>query len=265
MLDFLGSLISSGTNYFLGKSNQDTQKEIAAQNIALQKEFAQQGISWKVADAKNAGIHPLAALGAQTSSFSPVSVGTQDMSSVGQDLGRAVKALSTEKDREDQAKGEATKIALQKGKLENEVLKTEVASRRARLADFSGQVGPPVPIPRPGPARSPSGYAIKEKDLEQTPDSPPSTAGYNLWGFPIKTRPGWSDAQTLEDRGGEWAGDVLGIPNIPADVFHTMGQSEAWKRYNNFINTKWGPDFIEMARGGDRSRYSRASRNMRGR
>jgi hypothetical protein len=47
-------------------------------NADLQREFAQHGISWKVADAARAGIHPLAALGVQTHSASPVHVGGQD-------------------------------------------------------------------------------------------------------------------------------------------------------------------------------------------
>ena len=47
------------------------QKEMNAKNAALQREFAQSGIQWKVADAKKAGLHPLAALGAQTASASP--------------------------------------------------------------------------------------------------------------------------------------------------------------------------------------------------
>lgn len=36
----------------------------AKENIKLQKQFAQTGIQWKVADAKKAGIHPVYALGA---------------------------------------------------------------------------------------------------------------------------------------------------------------------------------------------------------
>lgn len=38
-----------------------------ASNLQLQKDFAQQGLSWKIQDAKNAGISPLAALGANVS------------------------------------------------------------------------------------------------------------------------------------------------------------------------------------------------------
>jgi len=54
-----------------------TNKQIARENVAHQKEFAQMGVRWRVADAKAAGIHPLYALGAQTQSFSPVHAGVQ--------------------------------------------------------------------------------------------------------------------------------------------------------------------------------------------
>lgn len=47
-------------------------------NIEFQKEFAQNGIQWRVEDAKAAGLHPLFALGASTPSFSPNPVVVSD-------------------------------------------------------------------------------------------------------------------------------------------------------------------------------------------
>lgn len=62
----------------LGGSGNKTAKKLAREqmdrNEALQREFAQNGIRWKVEDAQRAGVHPLYALGASTSSFSPSSV-----------------------------------------------------------------------------------------------------------------------------------------------------------------------------------------------
>lgn len=75
-------------------------------NYDAQKEFAQNGIRWKVEDAKKAGIHPLYALGASTSSFSPVQgyggdYGVGDaLSSFGQGIDRAVQAKMTKEERE---------------------------------------------------------------------------------------------------------------------------------------------------------------------
>lgn len=51
-------------------ANRNARKQ-QARNEALQREFAQQGIRWKVADAKAAGLHPLYAIGASGASFSP--------------------------------------------------------------------------------------------------------------------------------------------------------------------------------------------------
>lgn len=58
-----------------------------AQNNATQREFAQNGIQWKVEDAKKAGIHPLYALGASTAS---PSFAFQPTGSVQADFGAAV-------------------------------------------------------------------------------------------------------------------------------------------------------------------------------
>lgn len=57
----------------INAENLANQNKINKENIELQREFAQHGISWKVDDAISAGIHPLAALGADTMSFTPSS------------------------------------------------------------------------------------------------------------------------------------------------------------------------------------------------
>lgn len=83
------------------KARNQSDQELAA-NIALQREFAQNGIRWRVADAKAAGLHPLAALGSMGASFSPVSsVGGPDHSmsnmvkDMGQGISRAVNVMAT--------------------------------------------------------------------------------------------------------------------------------------------------------------------------
>lgn len=99
----VGSVFGSIGDYFLGKDDaQSAAKRDFDRNAALQREFAQKGIQWKVADAKAAGVHPLYALGAQTHSFSPVAIGSGpgDMSSLGQDLSRALNAGSTQEQRD---------------------------------------------------------------------------------------------------------------------------------------------------------------------
>jgi len=97
-MDFLSSLFSPIANIVGGIFGRQSSEDIAARNIAAQQEFAQHGISWKVADAKAAGINPLAALGASTSSFSNIvgdnSLG-QGIAAAGQDMSRAAAANSS--------------------------------------------------------------------------------------------------------------------------------------------------------------------------
>lgn len=97
-----GSLISAGANLlgglFSNKSNRSSMKE----QIKYQREFAQHGIRWRVADAQAAGLHPLYALGANTPSYSPVyssdAMGPA-LAAAGQDIGRAVAAGMTKEER----------------------------------------------------------------------------------------------------------------------------------------------------------------------
>lgn len=89
-------LLGGGVSAITGKQNADREYE-------RQKEFAQNGIRWKVADAKAAGIHPLYAIGANTSTYSPqAAVGTDfGLAKAGQDIGRAIEAGQTRQERQE--------------------------------------------------------------------------------------------------------------------------------------------------------------------
>lgn len=67
------ALGSAAASVYGGRQANKANKAMAAQQEAIQREFAQQGIRWKVADAKAAGLHPLYAIGAQGAQYSPVS------------------------------------------------------------------------------------------------------------------------------------------------------------------------------------------------
>nr|DAW16143.1 MAG TPA: minor capsid protein [Microviridae sp.] len=81
---------------------------VAGMNYGAQKEFAQNGIRWKVEDAKRAGIHPLYALGASTNGFTPVGgyggdYGISDAAAhLGQGFERAQQAKMTKEERDRQ-------------------------------------------------------------------------------------------------------------------------------------------------------------------
>lgn len=91
-------LVGSGISAITGNKAQQREYE-------RQKEFAQNGLRWRVEDAKAAGIHPIFAVGANTPSYSPqAAVGTDfGLSQVGQDIGRAIEAGQTRRERQEMA------------------------------------------------------------------------------------------------------------------------------------------------------------------
>jgi len=166
----MGATISAGANLIgaiMGGSE-------AHKNRQMQKQFAQYGIRWRVEDAKAAGLHPLYALGAQTPTYSPVhSEAPAQLAEMGQNIGRAVQATQTARERE-------------RGQLELDLLKSQVDESKERIAasmaarnaqaatqtaglgvDFGGE-NPPVPegvhiigqhVNKPG-----TSYISSEKD-----------------------------------------------------------------------------------------------------
>lgn len=190
------------------KSEQARQDRVAANNIALQKEFAQQGIRWKVEDAKAAGVHPLYALGASTHSFSPVSVGgagypgdpgvsqstpaidtgmPNALANAGQDIGRAVSAMKTPQERMSDA------LALENMSLQNDLLRSQIAQNFSR--SFGAGTGPGMP-----------GVSM-------------------IAGTKVPHSARWSNAQDLADRYGEPA-EWLSFPFIAgADLRELFSQS----------------------------------------
>lgn len=167
--------------------------QINQDNIALQREFAQHGIRWKADDAKAAGLHPMAALGGAGAAFSPVahvsggsipstpvsspsanivadtSMGNA-MSSMGQDISRAISATAAVAERNDAYTQAMQAISLEKGTLENDLLKSQIA--RARQS-----TGPAMPVSGrylvDGQGSTASGTSlVVNKPLERTPGDP---------------------------------------------------------------------------------------------
>lgn len=130
ILGGVGGIISSG----MSGANAAA---INQANYEHQKEFAQHGIRWRVADAKAAGLHPLAALGAQTSGYSPSAVvgDSPDFSflrDIGQDIGRAVDAKSTSAERAKNAAmlEQGAKLDIEGKQLDNDYKRTLIASQK---------------------------------------------------------------------------------------------------------------------------------------
>lgn len=156
--DAIPGVVGSLVGGILGSNTADANRQAAeqanAQNIALQKEFATSGIQWRAADVMHAynqtGIHPLALLGVQGSSYTPtnfVGSGSSPMgdavSSAGQNISRAMMATSSDKARLDTIT-RMDDLTREGMSLDNELRRVRIASEKARL--FQG-VGPAMPNP----------------------------------------------------------------------------------------------------------------------
>lgn len=109
------------------KMGSDAASDANAASIALAREMAQNNISWKVKDAKKAGIHPLYALGASSSISPTLSSGGADAISSGfQQAGNAIAAGI------DKAAQKKTQ-ALQNEFLESQIRRQEAETRNTIL------------------------------------------------------------------------------------------------------------------------------------
>lgn len=179
----IGELISAGASLLGGLFNRDSARDanaqqlmLARENAAAQKEFAQSGIQWRVEDAKKAGVHPLYAIGANTPTYSPVSMTSSADTSMGdairgagQDIGRAVEASSDVKARESLYQARVQDLTLQRMELENAGLATDLIKKRATNPPMASLAAPGINLPKPGTKRSydvGSGYIVNASPTE---------------------------------------------------------------------------------------------------
>lgn len=173
MLGFLGGLASGVMNLIGGSMNRDAQADAnrvtaannaaqlefareqsaiqqaqALRNEAQQREFAQSSLQWKAADARAAGIHPIYAMGAAGSSFSPVSIAGGSVSlsppiaetgmgdavaRSGQSFGRAIQAAQPRGAQLDAVAAAQQALTTQRLGLENELLSAQIAKARQEI------------------------------------------------------------------------------------------------------------------------------------
>jgi len=215
-----GGLLSSNSQKKANQANLDFAREQNAQNIALQKEFAQSGIQWKVSDAEKAGIHPLFALGANTTSFSPTAIGGTAQGTdygfigeAGQNIGRAIDA--TRSTPASALALQATKTQIEGLQLDNELKRTQLASAIA----LANQTGAHPALPSFGDIQLMDGQGdsgVVSSVLPGHKPTPPqqTTPDLALWGRKWERNPGTSDAQSWED--------VYGDENPGLFVMHAI-------------------------------------------
>lgn len=144
--------IGAASSLLGGAMNKRATKSASDQNTALQREFAQNGIRWKVEDAKAAGLHPLAALGASTASFSPsVQVGSMGdaVSNMGQDISRAVYANASADERKEEAarlqayNDAQLKLQTENMGLQNDLIRQQITTNKIQALRSLDSIGLP--------------------------------------------------------------------------------------------------------------------------
>jgi len=241
MIEAIGSALG---NIASGITGAISAKSAAKQQYKQQKEFAQNGIQWKVADAKAAGIHPLYALGANTTSYAPVAVGNTNplsgLAAAGQDISRAVDATRPASAKVDAITQTQQALATERMGLENELLRSQIAKTRQ-------ESNPPMPTAGDrmlidGQGNSP---LVKTSPLARQSvagNAPSQEAGaVSEMGY-LRTPSGWAPVQskdakdrTEDDIAAEltWAIRNRLLPSVgvqqqpPADV--KLGEGEFWK------------------------------------
>lgn len=260
-----GSIVSAGASLVGGLMGKKSGEEQQENNAALQKEFAQNGIRWKVADAKAAGIHPLAALGAQTQSYTPMVIGdpmADALANAGQDIGGAINRQQTNQERADtMAKQTAAVAARQKvvdgmattrANLENSKLQSEIALLNSQIRRNMMGMPPPMPdnLTQSGPTaaqRGGPGYVIKPAEVTASGSNPAVTAGVN---------PGFSDFRI----GGKDVGFNIQLPSAQtgSEAFESMGEILAPLT----VGTHWALQGIDSAYNAYKNRKPAPQRNI---
>lgn len=203
----IGALIGAGASLIGGLFGKKSAKKqqaaaIAAQEAqsnreyARQKEFAREAIQWKVRDAKRAGVHPLYALGANTVSYAPQSVGGVGyndplpgaIADAGQNIGRAIDSGLNSDQR---IQHRLNMLSVQRAELENTKLASEIA--------LMSQPGTPPPPSTPGAVIPGQG------GIEVTPSKQVSTSV----GIP------WSEATPTPEIKFAWTphGELAAVPS----------------------------------------------------
>lgn len=161
-LSFLGGQSTAASQAALAREQMQTQadlqRELATRNEYLQQLFASNQLQWRAQDARNAGIHPLFAMGAQPISASglagsisppglPTASGHEAWQQMGQDVARAVLAHGDSEERKAATEIARANLALQQDKALADTdltrAQTQLAISQARRLE--GQVGPPFP------------------------------------------------------------------------------------------------------------------------
>lgn len=208
----------------------------AKRNEEMAYEFAQNGIKWRVEDAKRAGIHPLAALGFSGANTPTISIsggyqpsaGGYDrgpdigasLANMGQGIGRAVAATQTPLERQ------MTAFELMRQEQQIRSNDLDIAIKGAQLARITQQLGPGLPanVP-PGSIPGATGTGTYEAKPPEVLNPDPKHQGQTAG--PATPNATWQRAPS---------GDVYSVPHkdLNIDEFSSPGYV-SWMIHNKVL------------------------------
>lgn len=244
-MDPISMAISAGSNLVGGLLNSSSAKKTNEAMLAdkqrdrdLQMSFAQSGIQWKVNDAKQAGIHPLYALGASTPTYTPSSLqlnptnpGT-GIAAAGQDISRAINATRSAGQRTDAFTKTVQDLTLQKMGLENQLLGSQIAK-------LNQTQNPPMPVGQrylidgqgqtasgdtPATFAERFGALVQDKPMERTRSAP---------GLPHQEPGAINDVGFARTAGGGYA--AVPSKDVKERIEDNLIQEVLWSIRNNIM------------------------------
>lgn len=134
ILSGIGSIVGNIGGIAGSFADRKQQQKQFEQNYKNQKEFAQNSIQWRVEDAKKAGLHPLAALGMASGSYTPTSYNSNYAQS-GAMLGDAISGLGQALDKNSRRMSDLQvqllESQVESQKLQNQGLKKTIAGQQS--------------------------------------------------------------------------------------------------------------------------------------
>lgn len=229
----------------MGQQGQKQQNELTQQQIDMQKDFALHGVQYRVDDAARAGVSPLAALGGNLVSPSPVSV-MGDSNPMGRalgDMGQNIGSYLASQQTDAQKAAQALDLELKGRELETQgaladMYRSQAALNRQRATQDAGQgVGGVVQVGSTGkPVPSSTGpldwVELKppEQDIRASDDSS-RTAGVNPFWSKVEIAPGqfmWVPSERINQM----------IQDMPMWAQGAMGMKNFGERYMSAMRSK---------------------------
>lgn len=242
----LGTILSGVLGLAGASADKRAAKASQNANLDAQREFAQKGIQWRVADAKAAGIHPVYAMGANTASYTPSTAVGPSYAEMGQNFGRAVSATMPQSSKQAAVQAATDQLTLEKMGLENEFLRTQIAGSKLATLNQAG-VTPPLPTANDRmliDGQSGSGLVATSPMARQSsaPGTPSQEAGaVSEYGF-VRTPGGYAPVMS-KDAKDRLEEDLIGVLswNVRNRLLPSLGfglkppDHKPQYRYNPFL------------------------------